>query len=128
MHFFSDNQSFDKTEETPELTLEELSDLHLGGVVGEASQLDHGVLVTVLGEASARPGVAGVLHLRVLGPEHQSEGREQRTRYLTLEHFYVSLAHVTLVLLQGGLNVRLILHLDEGFSRGSPLSEESRSE
>ena len=64
----------------------------------------------------------------MLGPEHQSEGRGQRTRYLTLEHFYVSLAHVTLVLLQGGLNVRLILHLDEGFSRESPLSEESRFE
>ena len=66
MHFFSDKQSFDKTEETPELTLEELSDLHLGGVVGEASQLDHGVLVTVLRHPHPSPGVAGVLHLRGL--------------------------------------------------------------
>ena len=31
-----------------------------------------------------------------------------------------------LVLLQSGLNVRLILHLDEGFSRGSPLSAETQ--
>ena len=77
MHFFSDNQSFDKTEETPELTLEELSYLHLGGVVGEASQLDHGVLVTVLGEPSARPGVAGVLHLRVLD-QNISQREEDR--------------------------------------------------
>ena len=112
----------------PEPTLEELLNLDLVGVVGKSSQLHHRVLGTLIGPGLTCPGVAGVLHLRVLGPEHQSEGREQRTRYLTLEHFYVSLAHVTLVLLQGGLNVRLILHLDEGFSRRSPLSEESHSE
>ena len=34
--------------------------------------------------------------------------------YLTLKHFNVSFTHVTLVLLQGSLNVCLVLHLNEG--------------
>ena len=47
-------------------TLEELSNLHLAGVVWQTSQLHHGVLAAVLRQAPPRPRVTGVLHLRVL--------------------------------------------------------------
>ena len=51
----------------PEPTLEELRNLDLAGVVRESSQLHHRVLGTLIGPGLSCPGVAGVLHLRVLG-------------------------------------------------------------
>ena len=106
-------------------TLEELSNLHLAGVVWQPSQLHHGVLAAVLRQAPPRPRVTGVLHLRVLRTDitlhyiilHYitfSCNLTLQPNYLTLKHFNVSFTHVTLVLLQGSLNVCLVLHLNEG--------------
>lgn len=60
----------------PEPTLEELLNLDLVGVVGKSSQLHHRVLGTLIGPGLTCPGVAGVLHLRVL------EGMTTPVRYL----------------------------------------------
>ena len=108
----------------PEPTLEELRNLDLAGVVGESSQLHHGVLGALVSPGLACPGVAGVLHLRVLGgSEHQSSHLTSPSPYLTLKHLNVSLAHVTFVLPQSGLHVQLILHFNKGLARRSAFSE-----
>ena len=71
-------------------TLEELSNLHLAGVVWQPSQLHHGVLAAVLRQAPPRPRVTGVLHLRVL--------RTDITLHYMLHYMlhYITLHYITL--------------------------------
>ena len=110
----------------PEPTLEELRNLDLAGVVRESSQLDHRVLGTLISPGLSCPGVAGVLHLRVLGGKWQHISTcllAPVSSYLTLKHLDVSLAHVTFVLPQSRLHVQLILHFNKGLARRPPFSE-----